>query len=156
MSKQKKTIKPTSSSHVPESQTETIASNRIRRPLSQGYYIAHMIEEIAGRPVPGVPIKIMGEDPLSVGKNVAELIKHRYPGVEVNSLQTMPRVRLLSLLLPASYLVIRLEYPPEHVNSPKRSKAFTCFMDGLKESLTQKNTHYPIVRRRPKPDLASY
>jgi hypothetical protein len=156
MSKRKKTTEPTSSQLEPQPPVGIIASNRIRRPVSQGYYIAHVLEEVGGRPVPGVPIKIMGEDPLAVGKNVAELIKQRYPAVDVRSIQSMPRVRLLSLLLPASYLVIRLEYPPEHVNSPKRSKAFTYFMDGLKEALNRKNTHVPIVRRRPKPDLATY
>jgi hypothetical protein len=93
---------------------------------------------------------------MAVGANVAELIKQRYPGADKNSLESMPRVRLLSLLLPASYLVIRLEYPPEYVNSPKRNKAFTFFLDGFTEALNRNNVHTPIVRRRPKPDLSTY
>jgi hypothetical protein len=156
MSKRKKTTEPTLSTHETKLQTGTLAPNPIRRPVSQAYYIAHLMEEIGGRPVPGVPVKIMGEDPLAVGINVAELIKQRYPGVDVKSIQSMPRVKLLSLLLPASYLVIRLEYPPEHVASAKRSKAFALFMAGLEEALNRKPTHLPIVRRRAKPNLAAY
>lgn len=120
------------------------------------FYIAHVAEEVGGRPVAISPLKIMNESPSALGVKVAHLIMQRYPGADTESLETMARVKLLTVTLKSSYLLIKLEYPPEHVYAPNRLRAFGQFSAGVRTGFLERTKDEPLIRRRRKPDLAAF
>jgi hypothetical protein len=120
------------------------------------YFIAHVGEEIGGRPVPGAPIKMLGCDPTIIGQQVAKLIKYRYREIQRHSMESMPRTKIITLELKSSYLIIRLELPPQHIYCKKRVKAFSLFTEGFKTELNTTPIEDPLIRRRRKSELAAY
>jgi hypothetical protein len=112
-------------------------------------YMARIAEEKSGKPVPGSPIKLLGATPSDMGETLGKLIKNRYPEADLNSLECMPRTRLLSLLLRSSYLVIHFELPSKSIYYPLRKKAFSRFVEGLRSELEVKRREpAPLLRRR--------
>lgn len=121
---------------------------------TEAYFIAYVSEERGGRRIPGAPIKIMGSQPEILGEQLGKLIRRRYPQVMRETLESMGRTKLITLELKSSYLLIRLELPPEHIRCPRRTTAFSRFVIGIKTALAVQDTVDSMLRRRRKPDLA--
>lgn len=124
---------------------QTIANQQTIHPV---FFTAHLMEEKAGRALPGVPTKILGSDPTLVGQQVAKLIKHRYRDAKTNSFSSMPRTKIATVELLSSYLVIRLELPPPHIHCKNRTKAFSRFSQGVQQELSAiPKVTAPLTRR---------
>jgi hypothetical protein len=119
-------------------------SDHIAQNQFMDFYICRIREEISGRPVGGVPIKIMGADPRTLGTQAAKLVASRYCELRFDSIEAMPRTGLVTLQLRASYLAITFERP-EVADPPKRRSAvFSRFLDNFSQQLTKE--HDPKVR----------
>jgi hypothetical protein len=112
------------------------------------FYVAHISEEKSGKPVPGVPIKILGVCPRGIGEKVAQLIKNRYTEADLNSLQCQSRSKLASVMLKSSYIVIHFKLPSDNVYYPTKTKAFTRFASGLRAELTTTRPDHIFLHRR--------
>ena len=117
---------------------------------NQEFYVAHIVEEKGGRPVQGLPIRILGACPNTMGGKVGQLIKNRYLGADLSSLELQARTRIASVLLASSYIVIYFKFPSEGFYYPTRSKAFMRFACGLRSELKSGRVDRSVLHRRRK------
>ncbi len=117
---------------------------------SSDFFTSHVIEEIGGRPLPGVPIKIMGYNPRTVGQQVAKLVRGRYRDLQTDTVESMPRARMITIHLKSSYLLISLDFPCEGPDTKKLSVVFSRFVKAFTHELRTKDSLQLINHRRRK------
>jgi len=111
-------------------------------------FMAQITEELQGKPVTGTPTKIMGGKPNTMGKSAAALIKRRHPGVTADSVESMPRLRLVAVTLNTSYLMIRFSNHDENIKCSRLARAFSEFNKGLYSGLVPSDSSDLIIRRK--------
>ena len=111
-------------------------------------FMAQITEELQGKPVTGTPTKIMGGKPNAMGKSAAALIKRRHPGVTGDSVESMPRLRLVAVTLNKSYLIIKFFNHGEDIKPSSLARAFSDFNKGLCSGLAPVDSSDLIIRRK--------
>lgn len=135
-----------------QSSTNNTLNDAVLTPNQTSFTVApfmvQITEELQGKPVPGTPTKIMGGKPNTMGKSAAALIKRRHPGVTADSVESMPRLRLVTVTLNTSYLIIRFSNHNENIKCSRLARAFSEFNKGLCSGLVPSDSSDLIIRRR--------
>jgi hypothetical protein len=118
-----------------------------RQNVQQPFFVSNVIEEIGGRPIPGVPIKIMGHNPRTVGEQLAKLVRARFRELRPETIETMPRTRMIALQLKSSYLMIRFEFPSDGPGVKNQSVVFSRFVKGFASALEQLGSQQQDIQR---------
>lgn len=121
-----------------------VGLNNRKTPSFDHFYVSLIREEVRGRPLPGAPIKLMGASPRIIGTQLAKLIAVRFHDIDVTTLESMPRLRLITLQLRKSYLSITFEFPIKKTPPKAKSVVFSQFVASFKNE---------ILKTLPHPDL---
>lgn len=117
------------------------------------FFVSYVMEEIGGRALPGVPIKIMGHHPRIVGAQVAKLVRSRYRELKPETIESMPRTRTIAVQLKSSYLMITLEFPSDGPCVKKKSVVFSRFVTGFATEINSVANHPSSNARKHKIQL---